>query len=52
MAMYRVWAKAYYYIDVEAENEDEAKEIADDTDGGEFEAAQGWEIESADLINI
>ena len=35
---YRVWAKmtSYSYLDVEAESEDEAINIANETDGGEF----------------
>ena len=38
MATYRVWAKmvTYAYLDVEAESEDEAVEIAYDADGGDF----------------
>ena len=38
MKTYRVWAKSidYYYIDVQAENAEEAWEIANDTDGGDF----------------
>ena len=35
---YRVWAKSteYFYLDVEADSEEEAMDIAADTDGGEF----------------
>lgn len=38
MAKFRVWAKliSYCYLDVEAEDEDKAKEIAEEVDGGEF----------------
>lgn len=35
---YRVWAEciSYCYLDVEAESEEEAKDIADEADGGDF----------------
>lgn len=35
---YRVWAEmvTHCYIDIEAESEAEAKNIAEETDGGEF----------------
>ena len=38
MAMYRVWAQSIsdVYLDVEAESEEEAYEIANEADGGEF----------------
>lgn len=38
MAKFRVWAASisYCYLDVEAEDEDKAKEIAEEVDGGEF----------------
>ena len=38
MNTYRVYAEAtsYYYIDVEAEDEEEAFSIANETDGGEY----------------
>ncbi len=49
MAKYRVYAKmtTICYLDVEAENEDHAKEIAGETDGGEFISTDegSWEIE-------
>ena len=58
MALYRVWAKmtSYVYLDVEAEDEYEAVDIAEETDGGMFtedyygsmEAGYdggGWEID-------
>ena len=43
------------YLDVEAENEDEAWEIAENTDGGEFTEVDdpnlpGWELERPVLI--
>lgn len=48
MAKYRVWAKmtSYSFLDVEAENEQEALEIAEYTDGGEFITTEGgdWEV--------
>lgn len=38
MKTYRVWAKmtTYCYVDIEAEDESEANEIAWETDGGDF----------------
>lgn len=49
---YRVWTtmKTRCYLDVEAYNEDEAWEIAENTDGGDFIEASdpnqpGWELE-------
>ena len=35
---YRVWAESisYVYLDVEANSEGEALQIAEDTDGGDF----------------
>lgn len=49
---YRVWAKmtSYSYLDVEAKSEDEAINIANETDGGEFipttseDSAGDWKI--------
>ena len=39
MKKYRVWAKSisYCWLDVEADSEDEAMEIAEEADGGEYE---------------
>ncbi len=39
MKTYRVWAKcvSFCFIDVEANSEEEAWELAKDADGGEFE---------------
>ena len=36
MAKYRVWAQSisYVYLDVDAESKEEAKEIAENIDGG------------------
>ena len=50
MKTYRVWAKmtTWAYLDVEAENEREAWNIANETDGGEFicdESNGDWEID-------
>lgn len=55
MAKYRVWAEmtTYCYIDVEAQNEDEACNIAEGIDGGEFITSNDghWEIlTNPDLI--
>ena len=38
MAKFRVWAQSIsdVYIDIEAENEDKAMEVAREIDGGEF----------------
>ena len=49
MKKYRAWAKmtSWLYLDVEAESEDGAWEIANEADGGEFEenvADCSWEI--------
>ena len=54
---YRVEAEFRYkgYIEVEAPNEDAAWDIAENTDGGEFEEmpeTSGWEIEKPKLIGI
>lgn len=41
----------YLRIKIEAENEDEARQIADDTDGSEFteiDGATSWQIDSVD----
>lgn len=46
MKKYRVWAKSigYCYLDVEAENEEEAFAKAYETDGGEYTEDSGdWE---------
>lgn len=38
MAKYRVWAQSIsdVYLEVEAENEEQARAIAEETDGGDF----------------
>lgn len=50
MKTYRVWAKTigYCYLDVEAEDEEEAWNIADNTDGGEFTPTADGEFEIMD----
>ena len=50
MKTYRVWAKttSWAYLDVEAEDEEEAYRIADSTDGGEFIGSDvdgDWEVQ-------
>ena len=50
MKKFRVWAKmtSYAYLDVEAETAEEAYQIADSTDGGEFisdEFKGDWEVD-------
>ena len=51
---YRVWATSisYVYLDVDAETEEEAIEIAEEADGGEFEAtAYGdWYIGECEVL--
>lgn len=56
MAKYRVWAECidYVYIDVEAENRDQAYEFARDyVDGGEYHnSCHGdWEMDSIDQLD-
>ena len=49
MKTYRVFARSigYVYCDIEAENEEEAMEIYENTDGGCFtEYDGGWEFSS------
>ena len=55
MAQFRVWAKAidYCYLDVEANDEDEAFAIAAETDGGEFiteDCSGDWQLIDAEEI--
>lgn len=54
MAKFRVYAESTsnYYIEVEAENEEQAKEIAENTDGGDFieDGSGSWDITNADKI--
>ena len=48
MAKYRVEAEFTYwgYVDVDAESEEEAWDIAEDIDGGDFEEMPGtWKFE-------
>ena len=56
MAKYRVWAECidYVYIDVEAENKEQAYEFARDyVDGGEYHnTCHGdWEMDSVDELD-
>ena len=54
MAKFRIWAKSidYVYLDVEAEDEDQAREIAEEADGGAFhEDGCDWEF-SEDVIEL
>ena len=55
MAKYRVWAECIsdVYLDVEAESEEEALEIAAETDGGDFiDSGTGdWDLGSAILLD-
>lgn len=57
MKTFRVVASytTYVYVDVEAENEDQAFEIAEDMDGGEFQPLHGddmsdWTINEAEEV--
>lgn len=53
MAKYRVWAECIsdVYLDVEAESEEEAFEIAEESDGGEWiEDATGGEFKIGSTI--
>jgi len=54
MKKFRVHAESTYdyYIEVQAKNQEEAKEIAENTDGGEFieNGLGSWDITSADEI--
>lgn len=56
MAKYRVWAEesVMVYIDIEAVSEDEALELAEDTDGADWkvdESSAVWEIQQeAELL--
>ena len=54
MKKFRVYVESTsdYYIDVQAKNQEEAKEIAENTDGGEFieNGLGSWDITSADEI--
>ena len=51
MAKFRVWAECIsdVYVDIEAESEERAREIADEMDGGEFHDSGGgeWRMGSA-----
>lgn len=48
MATYRVWAKtvSYCYLDIDADSEENALRVAEETDGGEFIPTEDgdWEI--------
>ena len=53
MAKYRVWAEMITdcYVEVEAESEEDAMNIAEDIDGGDFVIDDGdWKITHADEI--
>ena len=54
MAKFRVWAKSidYVYLDVEAENEDQAMKIANEADGGDFhQDGCDWQF-SKDVLKL
>ena len=53
---FRVWARCidYVYIDVEAEDKYQAKEIAEEIDGGDFHnnaCDVGWEFDDVDELD-
>ena len=55
MAMYRVFNKVteFYYTDIEAENEDEAKKISEDMSGANFKPVDGsieWEFDGIEEV--
>lgn len=57
MAKYRVWAQSIsdVYIDVEANSKEEAIEIADEADGGEFiDSNKGdWKLfDDPDFVDV
>ena len=56
MAVYRVWAESItdVYIDIEAESEEKAFEIAHEVDGGEFHEDGGdWKFGSVyEVVNV
>ena len=55
MAKFRVWAEcvSYVYLDVEADDEYQAKEIAEEADGGEFEPTPwgDWKMRTVERID-
>ena len=55
MAKFRVWAEcvSYVYLDVEADDEYQAKEIAEEADGGEFEPTPwgDWKMGTVERID-
>lgn len=53
MAIYRVWAEMIsdVYIDIEADSPEEAYDIADNADGGDFiESATGGEWRMSPIV--
>ena len=54
MKVYRVWARciAYVYVDIEAENADKARELADDLDSGSFHDDGYGDWEFSDVSEI
>lgn len=54
MKTYRVWAKSisYCFVEIEAESENDAMEIAEEMDGGDFEdsGVGDWIID--DVIEV
>ena len=54
MAKFRVWARSisYVYLDVEADSEEQAMEIAEEADGGAYHEDGGdWEF-SDDVMEL
>ena len=57
MAKFRIWAKSidYLYLDVEADTLDEAMEVADEADGGDFHSdasAVSWEMDENEVEEL
>lgn len=56
MAKFRVWAQSItdVYLDVEAEDEEQAKEIAEEADGGDFIPTPygDWIIGSVEEVSV
>ena len=42
---YTVIYRSYYSAEVEANSFEEARDIADEMDGSEFEAENGWDLD-------
>lgn len=54
MAKFRVWAKSisYCYVDIEAEDENQAQEIADELDGGNYNPTPDGDWEMLEDVEV